>query len=122
MGLTFARFVGLTSLILGVWIFLANAAQLIAGEGDSDRWVTAWILASGLAGAIGAGLFMLSLDGPERFRTRTHRSVGWTLMALATLLPTSIRPMLFPMVLVSGYSLFLYFPQVTKQEGAITSV
>lgn len=114
MGLTFARFVGLTVIILGVWTFVANVVH-VADRG-TDWWVTVWILASGLAGAVGGTLFMLSLDGPDRFRTRRFRMVAWALMILATLLPTNLRPMMLPLVLATVYTLFYFYPLGEAQE------
>ena len=101
MGMMFARFVALSVTILSGWIFVVNLF-----ERGWENWVLVWILASGLAGLIGGAVYLLSLDGPARFRTRVRRAVGWLAMLVAVMLPTALTFMLVPLVLVLLPSLF----------------
>lgn len=95
MGVTFARFVGLVVLILGGWTFAVNVTDI-----DYEGLILVWILASGLVGALGGLFYLLSWDGPERFRKQRIRLWSWVAMVVASLLPTSLTLMIFPMVVV----------------------
>ena len=95
MGTTFARFVGLVVMILGGWTFVANAV-----DRDFEGWVLAWVLVSGLLGAVGGAIYLLSWDGPERFRNQRTRLWGWAFMVAASMLPTALTLMIFPMVMI----------------------
>ena len=59
--------------------------QPVTGGGDLQVSGTSLV---GLTGAVGV-VFLLSLDGPARWRTTTRRAVGWVGMMIASLLPTS---------------------------------
>jgi hypothetical protein len=102
MGRTFVRFVAVSVAILGDWMFILN----IGDGGSWAPWAYVWILASGLAGAVGGVLYLLSLDGPPRFRTKQRRIIGWGLMLASVLLPTSLTFMLVPLVLLMIPTLF----------------
>ena len=95
LGLMLARLVALAVAAHGLWMFVINAIEL-----DYDGWVLAWILLAGLAGVAGGLLFLLSFDGPRRFRTRTWRMWGWGLMLGSVLLPTSFGVFLVPLVVL----------------------
>jgi hypothetical protein len=95
MGLMFARLVALAVTLLGGWLFIINLIEL-----NYEGWVLAWILVSGLIGAIGGPLFLLSIDGPRRFRVRSWRMSGWLLMLGSVLLPTSFQLYALPLVLL----------------------
>lgn len=112
----FARFVAFSVAILGAWIFAINAI-----EREGDFWILAWVLLSGLAGAVGGVLYLLSIDGPLSFRTKTRRVVGWLAMLVSVLLPTNLTLMLIPMVLALLPSLFVSVP-TPQGEEPITSV
>jgi hypothetical protein len=114
MAKMFARFVAVSVLLVSGWMFVVNLS-----DRGWDPWILAWILGSGLIGALGGVLYLLSLDGPERFQTRLHRTVGWVGMLLAVLLPTSLTFMLVPLVLVLIPSLFTL--RRAEDEEPVTS-
>lgn len=115
MGRTFVRFVAVSVAILGAWMFILNA-----GARDWGPWTHVWILASGAAGAVGGVLYLLSMDGPPRLRTKSTRLIGWGLMLLSVLLPTSLTFMLVPLVLLLIPTLFKV-PGEDTGEKAVTS-
>lgn len=117
MGRIFARFVAGSVALLSGWMFFVN----LAGIQGWNPWVLVWILASGLAGAVGGALYLLSLDGPARFRTKRWRIGGWLAMLAAVLLPTNLTMMLVPLVLALIPSLLTVGRQVEGREDAITS-
>ncbi len=116
MGRMYARFVAVSVAILGAWIFVINLIQL-----DGPAWVLVWVLFSGLAGALGGVLYLLSLDGPQRFRTRRQRVIGWLAMLISVLLPTSLTVMLIPLVLSVIPSLFTRRGFEQNGEEPVTS-
>lgn len=107
---TFARLVGLVVLLYGAWMFSINLLEAVTGSNTYDpRWMLFVVLAFGIAGAIGGTLFLLSLDGPPRFRTRRHRLIGWVGMLICAALPTSLYYVLLLMVAISSVALFRSF-------------
>jgi hypothetical protein len=117
MGRVFARFVAVSVTILSAWTFVLN----LGGSRGWDTWVLILVLASGLVGALGGVLYLLSLDGPERFRTRTCRTASWGGMLLAMLLPTSLSFMLVPLVIAIIPTLFIYGGRRDEAEEIATS-
>lgn len=118
MGWTFARFVAVSVAILSGWMFVVN---LPLEDRGWEPWALIWILVSGLAGAVGGVLYLLSIDGPHRFRTRAYRVSGWVAMLAAVLLPTSLTIMLVPLVLVLIPSLFAIPRRADDTDRAVTS-
>lgn len=116
MARMYARFVAISVAILGAWIFVINLFEL-----DGEFWILSWVLLSGLAGAAGGVLYLLSMDGPERFRTRSRRFIGWLAMLVSVMLPTSLTLMLVPLVLLLIPSLFAMRPQDGEAEEPVTS-
>lgn len=109
-GQTLPRFVGLAMTILGVWVFAINLIE------DSYTGGTrVWILASGALGAAGGLLYLLSFDGPDRFRTQWTRLSGWVGMLVLALLPWSFTFLVFPMVLLT-ISTLLALPDRGSEE------
>ena len=115
VGLLFARFVALTVLLLGAWIFFNN---LIRG-GYDELWVLAWVLLAGLAGVVGGIVYLLSIDGPEHFRRRSWRLWGWTGMMISAALPHSFSLFIILIVLALIPSLFTGRSQ---DEATVTSL
>lgn len=105
MGRTFVRFVAVSVAILGAWMFILNVRA-----SGWEPLTHVWILASGIAGAVGGVLYLLSMDGAPRFRTKRNRIIGWGLMLSSVLLPTSLTFMLVPLVL-------LLLPTLFKMRG-----
>ena len=102
LGWSLARFVGLVFVLLGGWVFLINVVELSYSGG-----ILIWIVLSGLFGAVGGVAYLLSIDGPERFRSRKVRSLGWFGMAALAILPTSVSLILIPMLVLTLPTLFI---------------
>lgn len=102
VGWMFARLVALAVLVVSGWMFIINLVEV-----SYEGWILAWILLSGLAGVAGAILYLLSIDGPNRYRTRRRRSLGWAAMLAAMLLPTSLSFFLLPTLAVLIPTLFI---------------
>lgn len=117
MGRVFVRFVAVSVVLISGWTFLLNIAQPEAWE----PWVYVWIIASGLLGAVGGVAYLLSYDGPARFRTRILRWGGWAAMLAAVALPTSLTFMLVPLVLLLIPTLFTVDQDKQAKEEPITS-
>ena len=101
IGKTFARFVGLLIAVLGAWIFGANAYSAITGSTVYDPgWVLAVVLVAGALSTAGGVLFLLSLDGPERFSTRKTRLRAIVMMIAGSLLPTTVTIVVLPLALL----------------------
>lgn len=97
IGLMFARLVALAVATVSGWMLFVNLADI-----SYAGWVLAWILVSGLVGSVAGVVFLLSLDGPARFRTTRIRLWSWAGMTAAVLIPTSLSLFLLPMVLLAG--------------------
>lgn len=117
MGRVFARFVAVSVTLISAWTFVINIAQ----PANWAPWVFVWIIASGIIGVVGGVVYLLSLDGPIRFRKRLFRQGGWLMMLLAVALPTSLTFMLVPMVLVLIPTLFTVDRGDQAQEEPVTS-
>jgi hypothetical protein len=96
LGQTLARFAGVAMTILGVWVLTINLI-----EDSYSGGTRVWILASGALGAAGGLLYLLSFDGPDRFRTRLTRLSGWVGMLVLALLPWSFTFLVLPMVVLT---------------------
>ena len=110
VGLTLARLAGLVMVMFGVWVFAGNISLVFTGEPDGGGfgpWVLPWILGTGLAGAFGGVFYLLSIDGPERFRTKRTRWWSWAGMMLGALVPSLVAPFLVVIVLLTSPTLFL---------------
>lgn len=118
MAWTFARFVAVSVTVLSGWMFVMN---LPFEDRGWEPWVLVWILASGLVGTVGGLLYLLSIDGPQRFRARAYRVGGWLAMLVAVALPTNLTFMLVPLVLVLLPSLFGMSGREEEPEEAVTS-
>lgn len=118
MGRMFARFVAVSVAILSAWIFAVNIARPDVWE----PWAYVWIIASGVVGTSGGVAYLLSLDGPGRFRIRLFRWGGWAMMLVAVVLPTNLTFMLVPIVLVLIPTLFMVGGDSQASEEPVTSV
>jgi len=116
MALTFARFVGLSVTILGGWLVLGQAAE----GGPVGGFVTL-IVAFGVIGIVSGLAYLFSFDGPGPFRARRVRVLSWAGMLVSVLLPTSLRVMLVPMVLLVVPSVFLTPRPAGQTPDPVTS-
>jgi hypothetical protein len=115
-----ARVAGIAAVLLGLWVFGVNFVQSVLGENGYDpRWMVWVILAWGLVGAAGGVVFLLSLEGPQRWRTQTRRLIGWLGMLVLAVLPSVTLLVMVPLTLVAGISLFEAHANPTA--GDITS-
>ena len=114
----FARLTGLVVLLYGAWMFSINLLEGIKGSNTYEPgWMLFVVLGVGLAGAIGGTLFLLSMDGPTKFRTPMNRAVGWIGMFICSALPTSLFYILFIMVAVSGVILIRPMEQAPEEPS-----
>ena len=93
MGNTFARFVGFSIVVIGGYTFFINVV-----ENNFDWPTRLLILTTSALGVLGGALYLLSYDGPLRWRTPLVRRLGWVGMLISAMLPTSLTLMLVPMV------------------------
>lgn len=104
---TFGRLVGISSLLFSGTVFFGS----LVGVGDSAATDTPWLVAAlacvSMTGIGGSILFLLSFDGPGRFRTRGRRLLGWVGMLLCSVMPTSLIYLILPLVVAGGVTLFL---------------
>lgn len=124
MAKTFGRFVGLTLALYGYWILLVNTTGAIGMFGQAQYhpwWILPIVLFAGAAAAAGGTLFLLSLDGPSRFRTKRIRSWAVVLMLTGGLLPTSLTVFVVPLTLLILPSLFFSFPRKSTEDEIATS-
>ena len=113
IGWSLARFTALAVMLLGAWILIVNLAE----RGYEETWVLGWALFSGVAGLLGGIAYLLSIDGPERMRTRTWRVGGWLGLLASALLPHSFSFVVLPAVLLLLPTLFFGYdgrPAVTS--------
>ena len=93
MGNTFARFVAFSIVVIGGYTFFINVVE------DNFGWATRLlILTTSILGVLGGALYLVSYDGPVRWRTQLLRRLGWVGMLISAMLPTSLTLMLVPMV------------------------
>lgn len=116
LGWMFARLVAVAVAILGAWMFIINVVQI-----SFEGWILAWILGSGVLGAAGGAFYLLSIDGPDRYRRKVLRTLGWAAMFLAMVLPTSLSFFLLPMVLLIVPTVFISPEPTAEREEPVTS-
>ncbi len=109
MGRMLVRFVGLIFILYGLLLFAETVIDLFQGEVDANTplWAIAWFLASGLAALAGGVMFILSFDGPPRWRTRLRRGTGVGLMLASSLLPTTVGSAVFIFAILSIVSMWV---------------
>ncbi len=96
LGRSLARFVGMAFAVLGIWVLAVNVIY-----GDYPGSVRVFVLGSAFLGTVGGILYILSFDGPDRFRVRWVRLAGWLGMLVLALLPWSFWFVMFAMVLAT---------------------
>lgn len=95
----YGRFIGAANLMYGVWLTIATVINT-TDDSYGPGWLAVFYLV-GLTGIVGSTVFLVSLDGAQRFRTVTLRRVGWIVMFAAILLPTSVTFFLAPLTALS---------------------
>ena len=94
---TFARFIGLTVFLYAAWVFVASLANALAGAVYDPLWTPWLIFGVAVVGLTGSVAFLLSLDGPRRWRTRARRFLGWCGMMFFALLPSQLIVIMAPL-------------------------
>lgn len=104
-------------------MFLGNLVMaVVEGNRYDAGWVLFLVLAAAAVGLAGAVLFLLSFDGPTKWRTRTWRIVGWSGMILCLLLPTGISFFLLPLAGLAALTLGMKpVPPASPEEVAAAS-
>lgn len=114
-----ARVVGIAVLLYSAVIFFGNAIGALAGAEYDSFEIVLLIVIVGALGLAGSVVFLLSIDGPESWRTTTRRAVGWLGMMIASLLPTSWLFLIAPVTAIGGLSLLLPPDRATSdREGS----
>jgi len=122
IGRTFARFVGLLVALLGLWIIGSNTfGAIVHGVTDDSAWILVVAIAFGGLSLVGGTLFLLSFDGPARFRTRGWRAIAVVLMIIGSLLPHSLVLVVLPLSTLMLLSL-IAMPGMEEAEEPSTSV
>jgi hypothetical protein len=114
---TFARFLGLTVFLYAAWVFVASFANLVAGVAYDPLWTPWVILGIAVVGLSGSIAFLLSFDGPQRWRTRGRRSLGWFGMMFCALLPSQLIVIMAPLTAVGVFSMLIRPDQAKPRRG-----
>jgi len=115
---TFARLTALVVLLYGAWMFSINLFEAVTGSNTYEPpWMLLIVLGFGASGAIGGTLFLLSIDGPSRFRTPMIRAIGWVGMFICAALPTSLFYILLIMVAISAVVLLRPIERVPEEPS-----
>jgi len=104
---TFARFLGLAIFLYGAVIFFGNLVGALGNSDFDPYWILYLVLGVGLTGMTGGVVFLLSFDGPDPWRTRGRRALGWVGMLMCALVPASYVLLIAPLVLVGGLTLLI---------------
>lgn len=96
--------VGLMFVLLGVGVVGVNLID------HDDMWgpTFALVLGAGALALIGGVTYLVGIDGGPGFRSRGVRAVGWTLMLLPALLPSTWSIVLIPILLLALPTLFIH--------------
>ena len=114
-----ARVVGNAVLLYSGVIFFGNAVGAMAGADYDSGAIVLLIVGVGAIGLAGGVVFLLSLDGPESWRTTTRRSLGFIGMMIAAFLSTSWLFLIAPVTLLGGLALLIP-PDEAGEDNSIT--
>lgn len=104
----YARLIGLLVVVLSAWMVSVNVVQHVFGENTYDPPAMLYVvLGFGLVGMVGGTVFLLSWDGPQRFRSPALRVVGWLGMMFMAFLPWSFTFLFFPLVALASLTLLV---------------
>lgn len=103
----YGRFVGIAVLLYGGWIFAGNAVIYIVSDTEDSPAVALAILAAGLLGFLSALGFLLTFDGPNRWRNTQRRAATWVGMFLCGLLPSSLVVIVLPLVVLAALTILV---------------
>ena len=114
-----ARVVGITVLLYSCFVFFGNVFGLMTGAVYDNAGILLLVIGVGAVGLAGSIVFLLSLDGPESWRTTRRRALGWIGMVIAALLPTSWLFLIAPATLLGGLALLIP-PEKTGPDNPTT--
>ncbi|MGZ5385241.1 MAG: hypothetical protein ACXWH0_14830 [Acidimicrobiia bacterium] len=103
----YGRFVGIAVLLYGGWIFAGNAVVYLISDTEDSPAVVLGILATGLLGFLSAVSFLLTFDGPIRWRDTKRRAAAWVGMFLCSLLPSSLITIVLPLVVLAALTILV---------------
>lgn len=103
----YGRFVGIAVLLYGGWIFAGNAVVYLISDTQDSPAVVLGILAVGLLGFCSALSFLLTFDGPNRWRNTKRRAAAWVGMFVSSLLPASLIVIVLPMVTLAALTILV---------------
>lgn len=104
---TFARFVGLAVLLYGGVVLIGQVKAHIEGTSLDSPLLLVLVALLAISGMAGALTYLLSIDGPLQFRSRSRRLLGWAGMMICASMPTSAVALMGPLVLASLPTLFM---------------
>jgi hypothetical protein len=111
-----ARVIGVAVLLYSGVVFFGNVLGAAGGAKYDSLEILLVIVAVGAVGLAGSVVFLLSIDGPQSWRTTIRRAVGWLGMMIAALLPTSWLFLIAPVTAIGGLSLLLS-PDRSDRDG-----
>ena len=109
MGRMLARFVGLIFVLYGALLFFGNLFSYFGGNVDAPWWAISWVLASGLVAMGGGAGFIVTFDGPEKWRTRKRRAIAVAMMMLSSFVPSTVGAITFVLALLATPSTWVRF-------------
>jgi hypothetical protein len=99
--------IGIAVLLYSGVLFFGNLIGAVGGAEYDSFQILFVIVAVGAVGLAGSVVFLLSIDGPDPWRTTARRAAGWVGMMIAALLPTSWLFLIAPVTAIGGLSLLL---------------
>lgn len=107
MGVMIARFIGLVFILYGGLLFFGNLFGFLGGNVDAPWWAIAWVLVSGALAMTGGVTFILTFDGPVRWRTRPRRVVAVAMMMISSFVPSTVGAITFVFALLAIPSIWV---------------
>lgn len=117
MGRMLARFVGLIFVLYGALLFFGNLFSYFGGNVEAPWWAILWVLVSGAVAMAGGAGFILTFDGPERWRTRKSRALAVAMMMLSSFVPSTVGAITFVFAVLTIPSIWVRFDD---KEAAAT--
>jgi len=114
---TLSRLIGLTLLLYATWGLFVNLATILTGEFRDPTWTTWVVVEVMLVGLAGSVAFLLSFDGPTRWRTTGRRLLGWVGMLICGLLPSQLVMVMAPIAVTGGLALFIRPDAPARRRG-----
>lgn len=113
---TLSRFIGLTVFLWAAWILVNGSRDALTGVVYDQLW-TPWLMVGiAVVGLVGSVTFLLTFDGPRRWRTRGRRFLGWFGMMFCALLPSQLIVIMAPLTAV-GLLALLIPPGIDPARG-----